>query len=58
LIAALIGGNSHNVYFLILAQFMLGFGAYSLISLGYTILADFFSDHLRHIGIVVISAMA
>ena len=55
---ALVGGNAHNVYLLILAQFMLGFGAYSLISLGYTILADFFSDHLRHIGIVVINAIA
>jgi MFS family permease len=58
MIGALIGGNNHNVYFLMLAQFLLGFGAYSLLTLGYTILADFFSDHLRHIGIVVISAMA
>jgi len=41
-----------------LAQFLLGFGAYSLISLGYTILADFFGNHLRQIGIVVISAIA
>lgn len=57
-IGALVGGNTHNVYLLILAQFMLGFGAYSLITLGYTILADFFSDQFRHIGIVVISAMA
>lgn len=54
----LIGGNNKNVELLSLAQFMLGFGGYSLISLGYTLLADFFSDHLRHIGIVVISAMA
>ncbi len=55
---ALVGGNTKNVYLLMIAQFMNGFGAYSLISLGYTILADFFSDHLRHIGIVVINAIA
>ena len=54
----LVGGNTKNVYILIIAQFLLGFGVYSMISLGYTILADFFSNQLRHTGIVVISSIA
>lgn len=58
ILGSLVGGNQRNVYFLMLSQFLNGFGGYSLISLGYTILADFFSDHFRHIGIVVISAIA
>lgn len=58
MLVSLVGGNERNVYFLILSQFLNGFGGYSMISLGYTILADFFSDNFRHTGIVVISAVA
>jgi hypothetical protein len=40
-----------------IAQFMLGFGSYPIVPLGYTILFDFFSDRFRPIAVIIVNAV-
>ena len=51
------GGLSGSILSLIIAQFMLGFGSYSILPLGYTILYDFFSDSFRPIAVIIVNAV-
>ena len=51
------GGMSRNILELIVAQFMLGFGSYPILPLGYTILYDFVSDSYRPIAVIIVNSV-
>ena len=51
-------GAYFNIIFLsILGQFLVGFGSYSMVTLCFTLLADFCSDQLRSRAIVIINSV-
>jgi MFS family permease len=42
---------------LIIGQFVLGFGSYSIFPIGYTLIADFFSDKFRPIAVIIVNSI-
>lgn len=56
ILVAFIGGSYESILFLIVSQFLGGFGAYSLIPLTYTILSDLCSDRYRQMGVVFVNS--
>lgn len=51
-----LGGTFESLMLLIVSQFLSGFGAFSLVPLTYTILADLCSDRYRQKGIVFVNS--
>lgn len=52
-----VGAYFHLIFMVIIGQFLCGFGAYSMVTLCYTLLADFCSDELRSRAVVIINSV-
>lgn len=51
------GGLEESKLCLVVGQFLLGFGSYPIIPLGYTILYDFVSDTFRPIAVIIVNTV-
>lgn len=56
-IGSFTGAYFHIIFLVILGQFLIGFGAYAMVTLCYTLLADFCSDSLRSRAVVIINSV-
>lgn len=55
-VGSFLGGWFHVIVLVICGQFLCGFGAYAMVTLGYTLLADFCSDELRSRAVIIINS--